>query len=171
MPYWRRLLKTLLYRVGEETIAAVVRGDAEINALKGRLQKNDKDVEALVRLANLYQDAAMWEQAADYYGRAIELREDPDLITDLGTCFRGLRQFDRAIDSFARASALAGDHWQSRFNFAIVSGFDLGQYDAALAAVDWLEALDPTPPNVAELRHALERARNQPAAGDSPGQS
>ena len=46
---------------------------AEINALKERVQSNPKDAQAWTRLANLYQDAGMFQPAIEFYQRAIEL--------------------------------------------------------------------------------------------------
>ena len=139
---------------------------AEINALKGRLQNNPDDVASLQRLANIYHDVAMWDQAVGYYERAAELTPDnPDLITDLGVCYRGQRQFERALEMFARASTLDEAHMESRFNSAIVLGFDLGRYDDALAAVAALESADSTLPRLGELKTALEQARGAAAGG------
>jgi tetratricopeptide (TPR) repeat protein len=133
---------------------------AEINALKRRLQESAEDVEALIRLANIYHDVAMWEQAVGYYERALAFRPDnADLLTDLGVCFRGLQEFDRALEQFDRARAADSAHWQSLFNTAVVTGLDLGQFDRALEVVASMEAMSPAPPRLAELRHALEQAR------------
>lgn len=141
----------------------------EINALKARLQDAPDDFPTLVRLGGIYFDAAMWDQAAGYYERAVEQRpDDPDLLTDLGTCYRGQQKFDKAIDMFRQAGELDPGHWQSRFNFAVVAGIDLGQYDIAMAMVEALEAMQPPPRRVGELRKVLEQAR---AAAEGGGAS
>ena len=139
---------------------------AEINALKQRLQGNEKDVEALVRLANIHHDVGMWQQAIGYYERALVVQPgDPDLLTDMGICYRGTGSFDRAVELFAEAQELDPSHWPSLFNTVIVTGFDLGQFDRAMAALEAMEALEPQPPRLGELRHALEQARQQSTDG------
>lgn len=131
---------------------------AEVNALKGRLQEKPDDVAALVRLANIYHDVSMWEQAITYYERALEFRpDDPNLMTDAGICFKALGQFDRALVLFDQARAAAPDHWQSLFNKVVVAGFDLDRFDLAVEAMEQLEAMEPPPPQTDQLRHALDQ--------------
>jgi tetratricopeptide (TPR) repeat protein len=102
----------------------------------------------------------MWDQAVGYYEKALELQPDnPDVITDLGVCYRGLGQYEKALEMFEKASSLNPDHHQSRFNVVIVAGFDLNQWDRAEAALRELEAMNPKPPRTDELRSALERER------------
>jgi len=147
---------------------------AEINALKRALQADPDNQEALLRLANLFHDAGMFEQAAGYYERVVEIApQNPNVLTDLGVCYRGMRQFDRALEKFAEARAVDPQHWQSLFNTAVVAGFDLGQYDVADAALDSIEALDPPPADldrthVDQLRQALEESKS---SGDGDGAS
>jgi len=139
---------------------------AQINELKRQLQQDPKDFVTLVRLGNLYFDVQMWDQAAGYYERAVEVRpEDADVLTDLGTTYRGMGQPDKALDAFARASAADPRHFQSLFNTVIVAGFDLGQFDRAEQAMQALEGLTPRPPRLDELRRALDDARARAQTG------
>ena len=133
---------------------------AEINALKSRLDEDPADLAVLVRLANLHHDVGMWVQAAGYYERAIEVDSDsPDLLTDLGICYRGMGRFDDALAMFDRASGLDAQHWQALFNSVVVAGFDLGQFDRAELALETMERMAPPPPRLDELRQALEQKR------------
>ena len=137
---------------------------AEINQLKQMIQSDPQNVVAFVRLGDLHYDVQMWDQAAGYYEKAIELKpNDPDVMTDLGVCYRGMGQLDEALGMFARANELNPDHHQSLFNVVIVAGFDLKQWDRADEALRALEAMNPKPPRTDELREAL--ARERAAAG------
>lgn len=141
---------------------------AEINRLKQLLQDDPDNLAALVRLGNLHFDVQMWDQAAGYYERAVELDpDDPDLLTDLGTCYRGMSEYEKALTYFERAHDSDPTHWQSLFNTAIVAGFDLKQYDRALQALSDMEAMNPQPPQLARLRQELERARASGTGGAS----
>jgi cytochrome c-type biogenesis protein CcmH/NrfG len=132
----------------------------EINQLKRMIQDDPQNVAAFVRLGNLHYDVQMWDQAVGYYQKALELQpDDPNVMTDMGVCFRGLGQFEKALELFEKASGLNPDHHQSRFNVVIVAGFDLNQWDRADAALRELEAMNPKPPRTDELRGALERER------------
>jgi tetratricopeptide (TPR) repeat protein len=133
---------------------------AEINALKERLERTPQDLAALVRLANLHHDVQMWPQAVSYYERAIEIAgDDPDLLTDLGICYRGLARFDDALAAFDRAQAARPDHWQSLYNAVVVAAFDVGRFDRAQAGLARLERIVPEPPNLAELKRKVGEAQ------------
>jgi len=136
---------------------------ARVNDLKRMLQEKPDDPEVLLALANLYYDAAMWEQAAGYYERVAQVEPNADLLTDLGVCYRGLRQFDKAIEIFARAHEQDPTHWQSLYNTIIVAGFDTGRIEVARQALASMEAIEPPPPELEparlqQLREMLEQA-------------
>ncbi len=107
----------------------------------------------------------MWEQSAEFYERAREIRpDDPDLLTDLGVCYRGLQEFEQALLLFGEANGLDPNHWQSLFNTVVVAAFDVGRYEVAYAAIESMEAIDPAPPELdrarlQQLRDALDRSR------------
>ncbi|HKQ62561.1 MAG TPA: tetratricopeptide repeat protein [Candidatus Polarisedimenticolaceae bacterium] len=137
---------------------------AEVNRLKTLLQQNPRNLEALMGLAHVYHDAAMWPQAAGYYQRAIEISpQNADLYSDLGVCFRGQAQYDKALEAFEHAQRISPGHWQSLFNIAVVTGFDTAQYDRAAQALQVLEKLSPRPPEVDQLKQAIEQRRAQGA--------
>jgi tetratricopeptide (TPR) repeat protein len=145
---------------------------ARINELKRRLQESPEDGAVLLELANIYYDAAMWDRAADYYERAVAaVGEEPDALTDLGVCYRGMGRFDEAIGMFDRANAADPKHWQSLYNKIVVAVFDLDRVDLAVEALESMEAIDPRPAELAQgrleqLRQILERAGREGAAGE-----
>lgn len=149
---------------------------AEINRLKQRLESAPEDLQTILRLADIYHQAAMWDQSARYYERAVTLNgNDADVLTDLGICYRNLREFDRALEQFAQAHRVNPGHWQSLFNGAVVAAFDLGHFDRAVEAIQQIESIAPRPENLdaarlQELREAIERARaaHETAGGARP---
>ena len=133
---------------------------AEINALKERVQNDPKDVPSWTRLANLYQDAGMFEPAVAFYQRAIELvPNNANLLTDMGICYQGLKQFDKALEILERAQAADPAHWQSLYNIVVVAGLEMGRTDRADAALAQLQQIHPDAPNLDQLRQALDKAR------------
>lgn len=132
----------------------------EINALKERIQKDPKDAQAWTRLANIYQDARMFQQAIEFYQRALELTPaNADLLTDLGFCYQELQQFDKALDALERAQKADPSNWQSLYNIAVVAGLHMGRTDRAEAALQRLQQIHPDAPNLAELKEAVQKAR------------
>lgn len=142
----------------EELMARVFQ---EIAALRETLQKNPKDVRALVRLANFYQDAGKFDEAIEYYRRA--LQEDAGLVdarTDLGICLREMGKPDDAIAEFRRSLDTDPRHWQTWLNLGIVSLFDKHDLETAAAAFGKVEELNPQYPGLAELKEEVRKARN-----------
>ena len=138
---------------------------AVVNQLKRLLQESPNDDQVLLKLANLYHDAAMWEQAVGYYERVLELAPpNADLLTDLGVCYRGLRRFDEALATFERANQLDPSHWQSLYNTVVVAGFDVNRFELALGALDAMESIDPRPSELDAVRLERLRERLQSAA-------
>jgi tetratricopeptide (TPR) repeat protein len=133
---------------------------AEINALKERLQKDPKDVQAWSRLANIYQDAGMFQSALDFYKRAVEiLPTNADLLTDMGICYQELKQYDAALGALERAQKADPAHWQSLYNIVVVAGLEMHRFDQADAALARLQQIRPDAPNLDRLREALDKAR------------
>ncbi len=147
--------------IGSGTAPAMDPGTAqEIADLRRILEQSPGNSAALVRLANLFHDAGMWTQAIAHYERALaSVPDDPDVLTDLGICYRGARQFERALEAFARAQRADPGHWKSLFNTAVVAGFDLGRLDEADRAVSRLEQVHPSAPNLEQLKRDLAGVR------------
>jgi tetratricopeptide (TPR) repeat protein len=133
---------------------------AEINTLKERVQKDPKDVQAWARLANIYQDAGMFEPAIEFYKRASDLMPDnANVLTDMGICYQELKQFDKALELLERAQKADPANWQSLYNIVVVAGLDMHRFDRADAALARLQQIHPDAPNLAELKEALNKAR------------
>ena len=142
---------------------------AEVNRLKRLLQESPEDDQVLLRLANLYYDAAMWEQAAGYYESVVELiPASADLLTDLGLCYRGLRRYDDALAKFEIANGLDPAHWQSLYNTVVVAAFDVNRIDVAMRALVAIESLDPRPSELGQgqLERLREMLESVSAAGE-----
>jgi Flp pilus assembly protein TadD len=139
---------------------------AEIQQLRDHVASHPKDADAVLKLANLNFDISNWGRARDLYTQYLGLREpNPDVLTDLGTCYRQLRDFDHALEQFRRAHELAPSHWKSRFAEVVVLAFDLNRRDAADQAFAQLQAVAPAQPEVTRLGDELRRRRGGGAGG------
>lgn len=133
----------------------------EMRGLEGYLAQNPGDAEATLRLGTLAIEVGNWGTCVQALERYVELRsESPDLLSDLGICYRGIDRVDRALALFDRAQEIDPDHWQSRFNEAMVLGLDQRDYEAADRVIEELRALRPGDPQVDRLVEEIERRRS-----------
>ena len=136
---------------------------AEVQKLREYVATHPKDADAVLKLANLNFDINNWARARDLYTQYLGLRDpDPDVLTDLGSCYRQLRQFDKALEQVRRAEQVAPKHWKSLFLETVILGFDLNQSDAADKVFARLQAAAPGQPEVAQLGTELQRRRATP---------
>lgn len=136
--------------------------------LRARLEKDPRDLEALISLGNMFSDAGKYPDAIDYYNRALQVNPDnPDVLSDLGVCYRSTGDSRRAIETFRKATQMHPEHWQSWLNISIVSMFDLNDLPQAEEALARAEKLQPNIPNLKALRDHLQQLRGASAAGRS----
>jgi predicted Zn-dependent protease len=132
----------------------------QVKALKQALEKNPKDPEALVRLANFFQDAGKFDQAVEYYKRALAERPaDVASRTDMGICLREMGRPDEAIQEFRNSLQTDPKHWQSWLNLGIVSLYDKHDTATAASAFGKVEELNPSFEGLPQLKEAVRQAR------------
>ncbi len=139
----------------------------ELEALKQAVEANPQDVVALTRLGNLYMDAAMFERAVDFYGKALAVDATlVDVRTDMGTCLRRLGRPEDALKEFRASTDQDPNHWKSWFNIGVVCLYDLGRYDDAEAAFERVLELNPGSFDMGAVRAEIEKLRSSPGSGD-----
>ncbi len=132
----------------------------EIEKLKAMLVDNPSDYPALVRLGNLYFDAVKYDQAMEYYSKAVKIRDDdPNVLTDLGICYRYTGNPQKAMEFFEKANAIDPSHWQSLYNVVIVATNDLLDVEAAEEALSRLEKIRKDPKMLDFLRSGIENLK------------
>ena len=120
--------------------------------LEKMLAKEPKNYDHLVQMGNTQYDLNDFVKAADYYERARVIRDDSsDVMTDLGVCYKETGKPQKALELFDKAADLHPDHWQSRYNAAVVRLFDLNDATGAGSEVEKLKKLQGKVPNLPDL--------------------
>ena len=126
----------------------------QLELLKKQVAQNPNDFDALVQLGNMYMDVSKFPQAIDYFNRALAVREEPSVRTDLGICYKQSGQNAQARDAFRKVASEQPDQWQAIYNLAIVDG-ELKDYTDARAQLAKLKQMRPDDPQVTKLEQAL----------------
>jgi tetratricopeptide (TPR) repeat protein len=124
----------------------------QVRELETLLVQDPKNYDHLVQMANTHYDLNDFINAAGYYEKARAIRDDsPDVLTDLGVCYKETGKPQEAIELFDRAADMRPDHWQSRYNAAVVRLFDLNDATGARVEVEKLKKLQGKVPNIPDL--------------------
>ena len=126
----------------------------QIDDLKQRIAANPNDADALVQLADMYMQVSKFDQAAEYFERALQVRNDSNVRTDLGICYKQVGKLDKALAAFEQVAREQPAQWQSIYNLAIIYG-DLRRFDEARAQLAKLRQMRPGDPDVQRLEQAL----------------
>ena len=129
-----------------------------LDMLKKQIEQNPNDFDALVQLGSMYMDVSKFPQAIDYFNRALAVREEPSVRTDLGICYKQSGQNAQARDAFRRVASEQPDQWQAIYNLAIVDG-EMKDYTDARAQLTKLKQMRPGDPQVMKLEQALAAVR------------
>ncbi len=142
---------------GNEQMMATV--FQEISTLKAAIEKDPKDVQALVRLANMYHDARKYEEAVQFYKRALAVTpKDVDARTDMGICLYEMGMADDAIAQFRTSLAYDAKHWQTWLNLGIVALSSKNDLKTAADAFGKVEEINPGFKDLPMLKDALKKA-------------
>ncbi len=116
------------------------------------IEKDPNNYDHLVQMGNVLYDMNNYMKARDFYEKARAIKDDSaDVMTDLGVCYRETNEPKKALELFDRAADMKGEHWQSRYNAAVVRLFDLNDVKGAQEELDKLKKLKGSSPGMPEL--------------------
>lgn len=119
--------------------------EGQVAQYQSKLQKDPNDIDALIRLGNIYFDNHRPQEAIDAYSKALAINpRNGDVRTDMGIMYRELKRFDEALEAFRRAARDDPAHLNSRFNIGIVLKYDKLDFLGAIQA--WEDFLKVAPP-------------------------
>jgi len=144
--------------VGEKNSAS---HEEDIQLAKSILEKDSKNLQALIALGDAYFDTDRYQEAIDAYSKALAIDpKNPDVRTDMGIMYRKLGQFDKALEAFRQAAQDQPMHVNSRFNLGVTLKYDKNDLPGAIQA--WEEflklkpLLDPDDERAIMVRQEIE---------------
>ena len=148
---------------GNQVVAppAVVKSAEEIKHLETLVRENPKNGNGWIALGNAQMDAQRFADAVIAYQRALEL--DPrnvDVRVDMGTCYRGVGQPEKALEEYRKALKMKPDHLNANRNSGVVLAFDLNRRAEGVKMFEKYLALAPGAPDAIQIRQEVENIKN-----------
>ncbi|MGV3530933.1 MAG: hypothetical protein ACO1QR_01080 [Chthoniobacteraceae bacterium] len=112
--------------------------------------------DAAVLLGNWHYDRARWLQAIEQYEGALRLGKDnADVRTDLGNCFRFIKQPQKALEQYEISQRMQPQHENSLFNQAALYGQELNQVPRAKELLNEYLRRFPASPGIPRAQQLL----------------
>lgn len=93
-----------------------------ISELKVKVERNPKDANNLIALANTLHDSNLQAEAIEYYKKYLAINEkDPDARVDMGVCYHELGDNKTAIMIIEEAIKYSPKHQKAYFNLGIIN--------------------------------------------------
>lgn len=127
---------------------------------KARLEKDPKDIEALVFMGNANYDIQRFEKAKEFYQKALEV--DPNnthVRTDLASSYRSLGETDQALEELNKVLKADPKHEVALYNSGIILLNDKNDAEKATAAWEKLVQLKPNDPLSEELKKKISELK------------
>jgi len=129
----------------------------QINNLKQEIDRDPNNADALAQLGTMYMDAGKFPQAIEYFERALKVRDNPQVRTDLGICYRNNNEPDKSLAEFRQVVQADPQQWQALFNEVIILA-ETRHMDEAKTELAKLQKLRPGDPDVAKLAESIANA-------------
>jgi len=133
----------------------------KLQGFKAKLEKDSKDVEALIFIANANFDIQRFEKAETFYLRALEVEgKNLHIRTDLASTYRHLGHSDQAVAALQVVLEMNPNHEVALYNLGIILLNDLDDHLGAAEAWDRLVQINPNDPLADELRKKIKTIRD-----------
>jgi Flp pilus assembly protein TadD len=131
-----------------------------IAQLQQQAQRNPKDPDIPLKLANFLYDERQYRQAIEWYQKSLAINpKDVNARTDLGTAYYYIGQTGEALKEYSQSLSIDPDHKPTLLNVIVVNLEATHDIAAARLAWDHLHNLDPTNPTLQNLKQRLDAAQ------------
>ncbi len=131
-----------------------------IAALQQLSARDPKNPDYPAQIANLYYDAGQYAQAVEYYQQSLNVRpQDPNVETDLATCYHYLGQDDKSLELLNNVLSYNPGFTQAKFNKGIVLIEGKKDIKGGLAVWEDLLRSDPGYSQRAELEQRINQLK------------
>ncbi|MFQ5542823.1 MAG: tetratricopeptide repeat protein [Nitrospiria bacterium] len=132
----------------------------KLQGYKARLEKDPKDVEALIFIANANFDIQRFEKAEKLYLRVLDVNpDDIHVQTDLASTYRNLGAAEKAVQMLKKVLDANPNHEVALYNLGIILLNDQNDPKGAADAWERLVSINPGDPLAEALRDKIKTIR------------
>lgn len=142
--------------------------DTKAEPLLSRLRSNPNDPQLLAEIGNIYYDTQTFSDAIGYYKKSLDVKDDPNVRTDMATAYFYTGDADTALAEFARTLKAHPNFENALFNTGMVKFQAKMDVDGAVAAWEQLLKANPNTARRDEIEQMIARAKQH--ANLKPGQ-
>jgi TPR repeat protein len=141
---------------------------AAIQQARERVNKNPKDLQALIFLGNANYDIQRYQEAADLYQKALELNSDNAQVrTDRATALYRLGRPKEAVDELTLALASDDHHENALYNLGMIKLSAFNDREGALAAWTQLKGITQDQQLIADLDKRVAALHRPPGTASA----
>jgi tetratricopeptide (TPR) repeat protein len=134
---------------------------AVVRQLEEMVKSNPRNFEALRELGNIHFDQRKFDEAAEWYEKALEVRPDSiDVRTDHGVALFSAKRPDEAIAEFQKSLALNPTHPETLYDLGWALWQGRNDLDGALRAWNKLVETNPTFPRLADVKAQIQEVES-----------
>jgi len=134
-----------------------------IQQARDRVNKNPKDLQALIFLANANYDVQRYQEAADLYEQALKLNSDnPQVRTDRATALYRLGRPKEAVDELNLALASDYHHENALYNMGVIKLAAFDDREGAIAAWTQLKEITQNQQLITKLDAMIAEVKQAP---------
>jgi tetratricopeptide (TPR) repeat protein len=124
-------------------------------------EENPQNANIHAQIGNIYYDTGEYEQAVISYGKSLDIRpEQPNVETDLATCFHYLGQDDEALKRFDHVLTYSPGFEQALYNKGVVLIHGKNDIEGGLRTWEELLKLDLDPAKRAEIEKSVQQLKS-----------
>ena len=137
--------------------------EQQAQPLLAQLKSTPNDPELLAKLGNIYYVSKRFKEAAAYFKRSVDIRDNVKVRTELGRAYYYSGDPDNALAEFQKALKSDPDNANAMFNVGMVKWQGKFDVDGALAAWQQILKKYPNHPRRAEVEQLIARAKQHRA--------
>ena len=123
------------------------------------LQEDPDNFNLIVQAGNAFFDIGRYNQAIQYYEKAITIQPVVDILIDLGVCYFNLDKLDSALTTMEEALKQNPNHKQGLYNIGIVL-YNIGRIESALENWQHLTHAHPGTPEADRVQQYINEIKN-----------